>query len=63
MFLAGEKDGVIILAAEAIKNMPNYLSDLRVNELIPEAGHWTQQEAPEQVNEKLIGFLKSLKSR
>ncbi|MFT5211081.1 MAG: pimeloyl-ACP methyl ester carboxylesterase [Flavobacterium sp.] len=61
MFLAGEKDGVIILAAEAIKKMPNYLTDLRVNELIPEAGHWTQQEAPEQVNEKLIGFLSGLK--
>ncbi|MFT7685581.1 MAG: pimeloyl-ACP methyl ester carboxylesterase [Candidatus Azotimanducaceae bacterium] len=63
MFLAGEKDGVIIMAAEAIKKMPNYLSDLRVNELIPEAGHWTQQEAPELVNKKLIGFLRSLESK
>ncbi|MBL4681429.1 MAG: alpha/beta hydrolase [Pseudomonadales bacterium] len=62
MFLAGEKDGVIVMAAEAIENMPNYLTDLRINELIPEVGHWTQQEAPEAVNEKLIEFLHGLDS-
>ena len=42
--------------------MPNYLTDLRINELIPEVGHWTQQEAPEAVNEKLIEFLHGLDS-
>jgi len=60
MFLAGAKDGVIIMAAEAIKNMPGHLSDLRINELIPDVGHWTQQEAPEAVNKKLLEFLSGL---
>ena len=49
------------MAAEAIKNMPNFVTDLRVNELIPETGHWTQQEAPEAVNRYLIKFLEELK--
>lgn len=60
MFLAGEKDGVVVMAAEAIKQMPDYLNNLRVNELIPDIGHWTQQEAPDVVNRKLIAFLNDL---
>lgn len=57
MFVAGDKDGVIVMAAEALKNMPTYVKDLRINELIPGAGHWTQQEAPEQVNQYILQFL------
>ncbi|MFN3236462.1 MAG: alpha/beta fold hydrolase [Pseudomonadales bacterium] len=60
MFVAGEKDGVIVMAAEALKNMPTYVKDLRINELIPGAGHWTQQEAPEQVNDYILQFLKEV---
>lgn len=60
MFVAGEKDGVIMMAAEALKNMPKHVKDLRINELIPGAGHWTQQEAPERVNEYILQFLKQV---
>ncbi len=60
LFVAGDKDGVIMMAAEALKNMPQHVTDLRVNELIPDIGHWTQQEAPEAVNELLLGFLQTL---
>ncbi|MFT4799619.1 MAG: pimeloyl-ACP methyl ester carboxylesterase [Candidatus Azotimanducaceae bacterium] len=60
MFMAGDKDGVIVMAAEALKTMPNYVKDLRINELIPGAGHWTQQEAPEAVNEGILRFLKDV---
>ena len=35
------------MAALALENMPTYVKDLRINELIPDVGHWTQQEAPE----------------
>jgi pimeloyl-ACP methyl ester carboxylesterase len=28
--------------------------------MIPEVGHWTQQEAPEEFNAALLGFLNSL---
>ena len=60
MFMAGDKDGVIVMAAEALKAMPNYVKDLRINELIPGAGHWTQQEAPEAVNEGILRFLQDV---
>ncbi len=60
MFAAGEKDGVIALAGDALKNMPNFVKDLRINELIPEIGHWTQQEAPDEVNHIMLNFLASL---
>ncbi len=57
MFAAGDKDGVIVMAAEALKNMPDNVPDLRINELIPGIGHWTQQEAPDEVNKLLLRFL------
>ena len=60
LFVAGEKDGVIVMAAEALKNLPNNVTDLRINELIPDIGHWTQQEAPEAVNDALLRFLEEV---
>jgi pimeloyl-ACP methyl ester carboxylesterase len=58
MFVAGEKDGVIVMAGEALKLMPERVPDLRINELIPGVGHWTQQEAPDAVNDAILRFLK-----
>ena len=60
LFAAGEKDGVILMAAEALKRMPERVPNLRTNELLPGIGHWTQQEAPEAVNRLLVSFLHSL---
>lgn len=57
LFVAGEKDGVILMAADALKKMPERVPNLVVNELIPNIGHWTQQEAPEDVNRLLLQFL------
>jgi pimeloyl-ACP methyl ester carboxylesterase len=57
MFLAGAKDGVILMAAEAVKALPQRVTDLRLNELIPGVGHWTQQEAPDATNDALRRFL------
>ncbi len=57
MFVAGEKDGVIVMAADALKQLPERVPDLRLNRLLPEIGHWTQQEAPDEVNEAILEFL------
>lgn len=57
MFVAGASDGVILMAGEALNAMPERVPDLRINELIPNIGHWTQQEAPEVVNDALLRFL------
>lgn len=59
-FVGGQNDGVIMMAAEMLKTMPQYVTDLRINKLIPRIGHWTQQEAPEAVNETILAFLKDL---
>lgn len=58
LFITGEKDPVRGFAPEATirQNVPN-LKDLV---LVPGAGHWVQQERPDEVNAALIGFLKGL---
>lgn len=61
MFVAGERDGVIVMAAEALKAMPKRVPDLRVNRLVPGAGHWTQQEAPDDVSESMLLFLEQIR--
>lgn len=60
MFVAGEQDGVIMMAAQALKDMPNYVKDLRINRLLPGIGHWTQQEAPDEVNAAMLEFLQEV---
>ena len=60
LFVAGERDGVILMAADALKELDKHVTDLRVNKLIPKIGHWTQQEAPEEVNQALIQFLEEI---
>jgi pimeloyl-ACP methyl ester carboxylesterase len=60
LFLAGANDGVIMMAEELVKIMPHFVTDLRINKLIPEIGHWTQQEAPEAVNESILALLKEI---
>jgi pimeloyl-ACP methyl ester carboxylesterase len=60
MFVAGDKDGVIVMAAEALQKLPERVRDLRINRLVPGIGHWTQQEAPEAVNGALLEFLAGL---
>jgi pimeloyl-ACP methyl ester carboxylesterase len=59
-FVAGSNDGVVMMAAEAIKFMPHFVTDLRINTLIPKIGHWTQQEAPNAVNDFILSFLKEI---
>jgi len=48
------------MAKAALDAMPNHVPDLRINTLIPGAGHWTQQEAPDEVNALMLDFLSSL---
>jgi pimeloyl-ACP methyl ester carboxylesterase len=58
LFIGGTKDGVLAFTSmDAMKaNVPN----LRDIIMLEGAGHWTQQERPKEVNEALIGFLRSL---
>ena len=50
-----------MMAAEALQALPERVPNLLLNELIPGAGHWTQQEAPEAVNRGILKFLEAVK--
>jgi pimeloyl-ACP methyl ester carboxylesterase len=58
LFIAGEKDPVLLMVPPAV--MDGWVTDLRGTVIIPGAGHWIQQERPTEVNDALLGFLKSL---
>ncbi len=58
LFLAGEKDGVIKMANP--EGMKALIPNLRMPAFIPNCGHWTQQEKPDEVNAALIKFLREL---
>lgn len=59
-FIGGEKDGVIAGRPEYVDGMNGLLPNYRGKTMIPGAGHWTQQEAPEAFNAALLGFLATL---
>ncbi len=58
MFLTGELDPVRrFMPVEA---MHGWVTDLRAEIVVPGAGHWVQQQAPEAVNDALLEFLAAL---
>jgi pimeloyl-ACP methyl ester carboxylesterase len=59
LFVAGEKDGVIAMNPQGIENMKAHCDNLKVV-LIPGAGHWTQQERPQETTSAMLEFLKGL---
>jgi pimeloyl-ACP methyl ester carboxylesterase len=58
-FIGGERDGVIANRG-MVDAMKDVLPNLKGITLIPESGHWTQQETPAEFNAALLGFLGSL---
>lgn len=61
LFIAGSRDGVIRMPgmSPAPEDLRKALPGLVESVLIEGAGHWVQQEAPDQVNERLIRFLRA----
>jgi len=62
LFIAGSQDVVIAGATQEqlTGNMSRIVEDLRGVVLIPEIGHWVQQEAPEETNAAMLEFLNDL---
>ena len=62
LFIAGSRDSVIAGADEErlTATISRAADDLRGVILIPEIGHWVQQEAPAQTNAAMMRFLNSL---
>jgi pimeloyl-ACP methyl ester carboxylesterase len=60
LFVAGERDVVIEMYRPAYDALSATVPDLRTNVLVPGAGHWIQQERPDEVNRLLLEFLAGL---
>lgn len=60
LFIAGSRDGVItgLIGSRQVEQLDRVLPNLRQKLIIDGAGHWVQQERPEEVNAALIAFLK-----
>ena len=61
LFVAGSRDAVIAspMGRGALDAMPTSVPNLRERVLIPGAGHWVQQERPQEVGAALCSFLAS----
>jgi pimeloyl-ACP methyl ester carboxylesterase len=62
LFLAGTRDVVIAnpMGREALADNPRHHADLRATILLEGAGHWVQQERPNEVNAALLNFLREV---
>ena len=62
LFIAGTRDPVIAgpMGRKALDALPQAVPGLRRTVMIEGAGHWIQQERPEEVNAALIEFLAEL---
>jgi pimeloyl-ACP methyl ester carboxylesterase len=55
LFLTGERDPVRKFSPASA--MDGWVTDLRESVFVPGAGHWVQQQAPDEVNAALLRFL------
>jgi pimeloyl-ACP methyl ester carboxylesterase len=62
LFIGGERDLVLTMfgRTDFIPLMKTQLTDLRGHDILPGCGHWTQQERPDAVNERLLAWLEGL---
>jgi len=60
LFVAGEFDAVVTMYRQAFDSLEETMPGLRKKVVVPGAGHWIQQERPNEVNDLLIEFLASL---
>jgi pimeloyl-ACP methyl ester carboxylesterase len=61
MLATGEHDPVIaMLGGDAAPIVKMSMPACRTMTIIPGAGHWIQQERPQQINQLLVDFAKSL---
>ncbi|WP_290636767.1 alpha/beta fold hydrolase [Aquisalimonas sp.] len=57
-FIAGDRDWGVYQAPGRFERMQSRgCADMRGCHLLPGAGHWVQQEAPQAVNSRLLAFL------
>jgi pimeloyl-ACP methyl ester carboxylesterase len=59
-FVVGDRDPVRHYSGQHEAGLKDWLPDLRMQVVVPGAGHWIQQERAEEVNRLLLEFLHGL---
>jgi len=59
LFIAGSRDAVItgLIGAKRVNELERVLPNLKDKLILDGAGHWVQQERPDEVNAALVKFL------
>lgn len=57
LFIGGDRDIATVWGQEAISRASEKLTDLRGTIIVPNCGHWIQQEQPSATNTALLEFL------
>jgi pimeloyl-ACP methyl ester carboxylesterase len=62
LYIAGEQDLVVKFPGmdQLIANLKQFVPQLQKTVILPDCGHWTQQEKPNEVNSALLTFLNGL---
>jgi pimeloyl-ACP methyl ester carboxylesterase len=60
LYIAGEVDAVVEFARPAVDSLETSVPNLWKKVLLPGVGHWTEQEAPGEVNRLMVEFLHSI---
>ncbi|WP_050419720.1 alpha/beta fold hydrolase [Bradyrhizobium tropiciagri] len=60
LYIGGDRDLVLTMLGNILPLMKDALPDLRGMDLLPGCGHWTQQERPDEVNSRLIAWLRDI---
>jgi pimeloyl-ACP methyl ester carboxylesterase len=62
LYIAGDRDLIVSSPGmeQLISNLKHFVPGLRKVQMLPECGHWTQQERAVEVNAALLEFLRSL---
>ncbi|MEJ0093280.1 MAG: alpha/beta hydrolase [Methylocella sp.] len=62
LYVTGDRDIVLDFPGmrQAVADLSHAVPMLRKTMVLPECGHWTQQERPEEVNAAMIDFLRRL---
>jgi pimeloyl-ACP methyl ester carboxylesterase len=64
LFIAGDRDLVLGFPGmdQLIPNLERVVPGLRDTVVLPGCGHWTQQERPQEVGERLVAFCREVQS-
>jgi pimeloyl-ACP methyl ester carboxylesterase len=62
LYIAGARDLVLAFPGmdQVVRDLPTLVPQLRRTVILPECGHWTQQERAAEVNVAMIEFLRDL---